>query len=117
MTSEISCEVDAHPRAHVKWWKDGAIVSKEGRKIHKHEKGGKTMHKLVIEHTRKEDLGTYTCKAANDLGEASKDVILTGAPAKPVLNHGEDRHTQKAHMVRWRVQSFSPITEYLVSWS
>uniref|UniRef100_A0A0C9RFS8 Ntm_2 protein n=1 Tax=Fopius arisanus TaxID=64838 RepID=A0A0C9RFS8_9HYME len=109
--SEISCEVDAHPHAHVKWFKNGNVVPQD-EKLHHHEKNGKTLHKLIIEHTRKEDLGTYKCKATNDLGEASKDVVLTGAPAKPVLNHGKDRHNQKAHMIRWRVQSFSPITEY-----
>ncbi|XP_015110266.1 neurotrimin [Diachasma alloeum] len=113
MMSEISCEVDAHPHGHLKWYKNGNIVSKVGT-THKHEKTstGKTLHKLIIEHTHKEDLGTYTCRATNELGDASKEVILTGAPAKPILNHGEDLNNQKAHMVRWRVQSFSPITEY-----
>ncbi|XP_063981455.1 neurotrimin-like [Diachasmimorpha longicaudata] len=113
MVSEISCEVDAHPHGHLKWLKNGIIVPKIGT-THKHEptSTGKSLHKLIIEHTHKEDLGTYVCRAVNELGEATKQVTLSGTPAKPVLNHGEDRQNQKAHMVRWRVQSFSPITEY-----
>lgn len=114
MTSELSCKVHGHPRAKVIWKKNGKqISSKKDKRMMTEDK---TIRAFIIENTSKHDLGNYTCTATNVMGEASKDIELTGRPAKPKFVGGEVNDDDSTLTIKWHVESFSPITQYLASY-
>jgi len=59
----LRCAVDANPPANIIWRKEGS------RKI----RGNST--ELVFDVVEKEDAGGYYCKAANELGRRSSEVV------------------------------------------
>lgn len=108
--SEMTCIVHAHPHAKVTWFKG----DKEVKHIkHVPNKDDKTRRTIMISHTTVEDLGTYHCKAVNELGSAiSGNIRLSAAPTKPVFEVGEVDGT--IITLKWKVDSHSPIKEYEV---
>ncbi|XP_057323322.1 neural cell adhesion molecule 1-B-like isoform X1 [Microplitis mediator] len=110
LTSELTCKVHAHPRAKVTWMKNGKQVSgKKDKKLHPEDKSSRV---LVIEHTEEHDLGAYTCVASNPMGEATKEIILTGNPAKPKFVGIDNKDDEKTVVFKWKVKSYAPIKEY-----
>ncbi|KAK0168974.1 hypothetical protein PV327_002730 [Microctonus hyperodae] len=109
-TTQLTCKVFAHPRAKVSWFKDQKEIKNKKDKRILHE--DKAMRTLTIEHTTKHDLGTYTCVATNQLGEVSKEIIVTATPAKPKFIGGEIADDETTIILKWHVESFSPILEY-----
>lgn len=112
-TTQLTCKVFAHPRAKVVWLKDQKEIKNKKDKRILHE--DKAMRTLTIEHTTKHDLGTYTCVATNQMGEVSKEIIVTATPAKPKFIGGEIADDETTIILKWHVESFSPILEYKVS--
>ncbi|XP_076236984.1 lachesin [Calliopsis andreniformis] len=108
--SDLTCIVHAHPHAKVTWYKNQKEVLPEPRRIEM--KGDKSRHVLKILHTEQEDLGVYTCKAENRMGSAEKMIHLTGAPSQAVISGGEMTKTATGLHLKWRLESYSPITEY-----
>lgn len=74
--SRLICNVHAHPRAKVTWFKDQQEVSPKKGSVE--IKVNKTRHILEIPHTKKEHLGNYMCVAENELGRTEKIIFLTG---------------------------------------
>ena len=74
--SRLTCNVHAHPRAKVTWFKDQEEVLPKKGSIE--IKVNRTRHILEILHTKKEHLGNYMCVAENKLGRAEKIISLTG---------------------------------------
>lgn len=92
--------------------KNGKPVSgKKDKKLHSEDKSSRV---LVIEHTEEHDLGAYTCVATNQMGEATKEIILTGNPAKPKFVGIDNKDDEKTVVFKWKVKSYAPIKEYKV---
>lgn len=109
--SELTCVIHAHPAPRVHWYKDQKEIRNQTGKIE--IKTEKNHHSLKILHTEQEDLGKYTCVAANDLGRTEKTLVLTGAPSQAAIFGGELARTENNGLIlKWKVQSYSPITEY-----
>ncbi|XP_076641151.1 neurotrimin isoform X2 [Halictus rubicundus] len=108
--SELTCVIHAHPAPRVHWYKDQKEVRPQAGKIEM--KTEKNHHILKILHTEQEDLGKYTCVAVNELGKTEKIFVLTGAPSQASIFGGEVTRTDKGLILKWKVQSYSPITEY-----
>ncbi|XP_017794440.1 PREDICTED: neurotrimin-like isoform X1 [Habropoda laboriosa] len=120
--SWLTCIVHAHPHAKVVWLKDEEeVVPKKGSiEI----KGNKTKHVLEILHTEKEHFGNYTCVAENKVGRAEKTISLTGnflvplkrrfesLPSQAIISGGEMARTATGFILKWQLESYSPITEY-----
>ncbi|XP_029055935.2 neurotrimin-like [Osmia bicornis bicornis] len=108
--SRLTCNVHAHPHAKVTWFKDQEqVIPKKGSiEI----KGEKIRHVLEIIHTEKEDFGDYTCVAENEMGRAEKTISLTGLPSQAIISGGEMTKTASGLILRWQLESYSPITEY-----
>lgn len=108
--SELTCVIHAHPAPRVHWYKDQKEVRNQTGKFEIRTE--KNHHTLKILHTEQEDLGKYRCLAVNELGKTEKTLVLTGAPSQAAIFGGEVTRTDRGLILKWRVQSYSPITEY-----
>ncbi|CAK9804137.1 Opioid-binding protein/cell adhesion molecule homolog [Anthophora quadrimaculata] len=108
--SWLTCIVHAHPHAKVMWLKDQEEVLPEKDRIE--IRGNKTKHVLDILHTEKEHFGNYTCVAQNKMGRAEKTISLTGLPSQAIISSGEMTKTANGLILKWQLESYSPITEY-----
>ena len=108
--SELTCIVHAHPHAKVTWYKDRSEIHPEMGTIEMKEE--KSRHTLRILHTEQKDLGVYTCVAKNRMGQGQKAISLTGAPSQASIYGGEMTKTANGLILKWRLESYSPITEY-----
>lgn len=108
--SELTCVIHAHPAPRVHWYKDQKEVRNQTGKIEIRME--RNHHILKILHTEQEDLGKYTCVAVNELGRTEKTLVLTGAPSQAAIFGGEVTRTDRGLILKWKVQSYSPITEY-----
>ncbi|XP_074094926.1 opioid-binding protein/cell adhesion molecule [Cotesia typhae] len=108
--SELKCKIHAHPRAKVTWSKNGKpVTGRKDKKLHSEDKNSRV---LIIEQTDNNDFGSYVCTASNTMGEASKEIILTGTPAKPKWVGMDRLDDEKTIVFKWKVKSYSPIKEY-----
>lgn len=108
--SRLTCIVHAHPHATVTWLKDKQEVLPKKGSVE--IRSNKTKHYLDILHTEKEHFGNYTCVAENKLGRAEKSIILTGLPSQAIISGGEVSKTSTGLLLKWHLESYSPITEY-----
>ncbi|XP_015603689.1 opioid-binding protein/cell adhesion molecule homolog isoform X2 [Cephus cinctus] len=106
--SQLTCIVHAHPHANVTWFKNKKHIDPKDRIFMKNN-GSK--HTLVLKRTTNDDFATYTCQASNALGTTSRNVTLTGVPTKARFSGGEVANDTTL-ILKWQLQSFSPITEY-----
>lgn len=105
---EITCTVHAEPKATVSWYKNGQPVARNNR-ISMTVVNNK--HTLQITNMNQEDFGSYTCRAANELGSVHKAITLSGSPTKPKVKIGVS-NDGKSPEITWTVESYSPISEY-----
>ncbi|EZA50343.1 Lachesin [Ooceraea biroi] len=113
--SEMTCIVSAYPEAIITWYKgDKEIMHKKGSIVMHHGvmKNNKTKHVLKVLHTLPRDFGEYKCRAQNTIGQDTKSIILTGAPSQPKLTGAEMTNDDMAIILKWRLESYSPINEY-----
>ncbi|XP_076375756.1 opioid-binding protein/cell adhesion molecule homolog [Megalopta genalis] len=108
--SELMCVIHAHPSPRVHWYKDQKEVQAQAGKIEM--RTDKNRHILKILHTEEQDLGKYKCVAVNNLGKTEKIFTLTGAPSQAAVFGTEVTRTDRGLILKWRLQSYSPITEY-----
>nr|ARK20015.1 venom protein [Ampulex compressa] len=110
LESDLICIVHAHPEARVMWYKDQKeIIPKKGRTALKRKENN---HTLKIMHTTEQDFGVYTCRAMNNIDQASKTITLTGAPSQAIIYGGEMTKDDTGITLKWQLESYSPITEY-----
>lgn len=109
--SELTCVVHAHPPARVHWFRDAKEVIRP--QPGKYElRTEKNHHILKILHTEDKDLGKYFCVATNEIERTKKTFVLTGAPSQAMIFGREVTRTDRGLILKWKVQSYSPITEY-----
>ncbi|KAL6439135.1 hypothetical protein ACFW04_003829 [Cataglyphis niger] len=113
--SEMTCIVSAHPEAAIKWFKDNKEVTHKKGSIVMHHgvmKNNKTKHVLKIIHTSMQDFGEYKCRAQNIIGQNTKSINLTGVPSQPRISGAEMTNDDAGIILKWHVESYSPIKEY-----
>ena len=71
---ELVCNVHAHPKATVQWFKNSIILTDDKIKLEEHGH----RHTLTIPSISTEDFGNYTCRAKNIHGEASQILEVSG---------------------------------------
>ncbi len=86
------------PRLRVDWLRNGKPIQASNRMSTLHDFG---FVALDLKYSRKDDEGTYTCRAINDLGEANITANLKVVPSKEGV-YGETMHgealTKIAHL-------------------
>ena len=94
----------------VLWYKETMKLI-EGERLHTEQIGD--TYKLTINKMRLQDYGDYYCKASNPLDkEESSPVVVTGAPARPILT-GDTRSSELyGYLLAWSVQSFYSILQH-----
>ncbi|XP_031832963.1 protein amalgam [Nomia melanderi] len=112
--SNLTCKVYAHPAARVRWFKNQKEIQPEPRRIEL--KTVKPLYTLKIADTKEQDLGEYKCVAENKFGQAEKSIVLTGSPSEARIESGGAAKTNRGLILRWRLDSFSPITEYVLKY-
>ncbi|XP_077277932.1 lachesin isoform X2 [Temnothorax americanus] len=116
MESELTCIVNAYPEAIVTWHKDGKMLTHKKGSIVMHHgitmKGNKTKHVLKILHTSVRDFGEYKCRAQNTVGHDTKSIMLTGVPSQATVYGAEMTDDDAGIILKWRLESYSPISEY-----
>ncbi|XP_014471498.1 PREDICTED: limbic system-associated membrane protein-like isoform X2 [Dinoponera quadriceps] len=113
--SDMTCIVSAYPKAIIKWYKDNKeITQKKGLIIlhHGDMKDNRTKHILKILHTTEQDLGEYKCSAQNSIGLNYKSIKLTGTPSQAKPIGAEMTNDDTGIILKWRLESYSPINEY-----
>lgn len=115
--SEMTCIVSANPTAIIKWFKDGKeLIHKKGSiSLHHGAMKNNTLkikHVLKITHTSIEDFGEYKCTAENILGNETKYITLTGVPSQAKISSGDMTNDDKKIILKWHLESFSPISDY-----
>lgn len=70
-TTQLKCQVDGSPAPKIAWFKDGLLISAEGR--HRILANGRTLQVLTAQVA---DTGRYVCVAENEAGSAEKSFNL-----------------------------------------
>ena len=99
----------------VLWYKETMKLI-EGERLHTEQIGD--TYKLTINKMRLQDYGDYYCKASNPLDKGeSRAVVVTGAPARPVLA-GDSRSSEMySYVLAWAVQSSYNILQHeIIYW-
>ena len=96
--------------SQVLWYKETMKLI-EGERLHTEQIGD--TYKLTINKMRLQDYGDYYCKASNPLDkEESSPMVVTGAPARPLLT-GDTRSSELySYLLPWSVQSFYSILQH-----
>ena len=74
--------------------------------------GAARLHLLVIRSVLETDLGSYTCRATNELGSTELGFEVSGVPGALVLRKGPRTGTSDAFNFIWTAESYSPVVEY-----
>ncbi len=69
---ELVCVVHAHPRAEVRWLKDGVDVTERA------EEAVHNRHALRLRGLKEAEMGNYSCEAMNKWGDASGVIEISG---------------------------------------
>ena len=101
--------------AQVLWYKETMKLI-EGERLQTEQIGD--TYKLTISKMRLQDYGDYYCRASNPLDKGqSKAVVLTGAPARPLVA-GESRSSERySYLLVWGVRSAYDILQHeIIYW-
>ncbi|KAL1500967.1 hypothetical protein ABEB36_006377 [Hypothenemus hampei] len=71
-----------------------------------------TRYTLIIRNVTENDFGNYTCQAENDQGRSKKVIQLTGVPPPVKVVSPRTGKCKDNYNISWEVESFTPITEY-----
>ncbi|XP_075211729.1 neurotrimin-like [Lycorma delicatula] len=109
LRADLSCNVNGNPDPKVEWYRDGIIVDDLPRivpaRIH-------DRHILIIRNVRTGDLGFYTCKAANGIGQGQQVIQLSGVANIAVFKKNIKQPGKYNYTLVWEVDSYSLINEY-----
>ncbi|CAG0913474.1 unnamed protein product [Notodromas monacha] len=114
--AELTCEISAQPRPIVQWLKDGVELDQETPHWTQSPADGSDIYTLELKNLKREHFGTYECQAVNDLGTDSKTIELSGVAHKAQFVSNPNGDKPDAYTLRWTVESFSPVTEYQLSY-
>ncbi|XP_026227940.1 neural cell adhesion molecule 1a isoform X9 [Anabas testudineus] len=116
--ANISCEVEAHPRASVVWFRDGfQLPSANTTSVTIYNTP--SISYLEINPDSQNDFGTYNCTATNVMGTDSKEFILIQAdvPSSPKIQRVEPfSSTAVVHFTEPDALGGVPLIKYRVQW-
>ncbi|KAM9729273.1 neural cell adhesion molecule 1a isoform 8-T8 [Menidia menidia] len=116
--ANISCELDAHPRASVVWFRDGfQLPSPNATNIKIYNTT--TTSYLEITPESQNDFGSYNCTASNEMGSESKEFLLIQAevPSAPEIQNVEPfSSTAEIEFEEPDSMGGVPIIKYRVEW-
>ncbi|KAM4544748.1 neural cell adhesion molecule 1a isoform 6-T6 [Odontesthes bonariensis] len=116
--ANISCELEAHPRASVVWFRDGFQLpspNATNMKIY----STPTISYLEITPVSQNDFGSYNCTANNEMGTESKEFLLIQAevPSAPEIQQVEPfSSTAVVEFEEPDSMGGVPIIKYRVEW-
>jgi hypothetical protein len=109
--AELICIINAKPEPIVTWFKDGTKLDFD--EIYwAQAKQEKNQYKLLLRNLKRDQFGTYLCRAMNSVGVSEGVIELSGMANKVHFKsdpNGRHAHTYK---LTWTVDSCSPILEY-----
>lgn len=77
MEAELTCRIHAYPRPTIVWHRAGKkLVLANNTRISIHDL--EINSTIIINHTKKDNLAQYTCRATNELGFQEGNIELTG---------------------------------------
>ncbi|KAI8485784.1 hypothetical protein Bbelb_364940 [Branchiostoma belcheri] len=81
----FECEVTGSPTPAVTWYKDGQPLVEDGDHIHYESRDDGTFLLTIID-VQNQDVGTYTCRASNSVGDVvtHADLLVSGENCTPV---------------------------------
>ncbi|XP_014220318.1 Down syndrome cell adhesion molecule-like protein 1 [Trichogramma pretiosum] len=114
--AQLDCRVTSWPEARLDWLLDGEPLARSQRLLRYKQEAAQEdnsqIHSLVIRSVRAQDLGTYTCRATNELGAAEATSELSGLAKPPLLKRELRASSANSVNFIWEVDSYSPIVEY-----
>lgn len=108
---ELVCNVHAMPRPNVVWTKNNNPINAEDHANIEIKKMGHK-HTLSIETVNKEDYGTYNCEAKNSLGEAKKELEISGNAKAAKFSSDSSGEEETTYNLEWSAMSYTPITGF-----
>ncbi|KAG5892024.1 hypothetical protein JTB14_024464 [Gonioctena quinquepunctata] len=108
---QIDCKVSSDPQATVTWLKGEVPVRLDSR-VQSLVDGDK--HTLLIMKVQRSDLGIYTCRAMNELGQGELAIQVSGVPNPGVFKRTEAKNVnaKNSYTLIWEVDSYTPVIEY-----
>ncbi|XP_050680436.1 obscurin isoform X3 [Leptidea sinapis] len=91
-TLRVRC--DGVPKPQVKWFRDGVELTNDERHTITTEVGGQVDSELDIKHFNQSDAGKYKALAANVIGEATTEAVISLAQLPPGFAHKLDRQKE-----------------------
>ncbi|CAH0718399.1 unnamed protein product, partial [Brenthis ino] len=102
MEAVLQCAVHDEPDAHIRWYKDGQLISSASRQYVVSTSGQHS--NLTVTPAVDEDFGTFTCEAENEQGKHNRSIELV---QRPVVENLEAEGTK----LSWTVHSHQPLQE------
>lgn len=116
--ARLECLVVAYPEAHLDWYLENEKVIRTQRVMRYKQDttlddgSPAQLHSLVIRSVQSKDLGHYTCRANNELGQSEASLELSGVAKPPLLKKEIRSSSSNSYNFIWEVDSYSPIVEY-----
>uniref|UniRef100_H3DQE6 Neural cell adhesion molecule 1a n=1 Tax=Tetraodon nigroviridis TaxID=99883 RepID=H3DQE6_TETNG len=116
--ANVSCEVEAHPRASVLWFRDGLqLPNANTSNVKLHSSPGLSF--LEVTPDFQSDFGSYNCTATNEMGTESKEFLLIQAevPSVPDIKKVEPfSSTAMIHFKEPASVDGVPVLRYRLEW-
>lgn len=118
--AELHCEYETSTDSRVIWYKGDEqlpIAPDTRSKFYVTSvspRNGKNSSLLMVNKVKKSDLGQYTCKVENIIGQQNVNITLTFVPEPPTLQLIErDGDFTVSH---WHIRSLQPLTEVMLKY-
>ncbi|XP_031788314.1 neurotrimin isoform X2 [Nasonia vitripennis] len=116
--ARLECLVVAYPEARLDWYLENEKVVRSQRVLRYKQDtsledgSAAQLHSLVIRSVQPRDLGHYSCRASNELGQSEASLELSGVAKPPLLKKEIRSSSSNSYNFIWEVDSYSPIVEY-----
>lgn len=109
---ELVCNVHAHPKPTVKWFKNTMELTDETAQLEQHGH----RYTLNLPTVDESDLGNYTCRAQNQLGKAERILEVSGKAGFAKFTSKQKGTEPTTFLLEWKSESSTPITAFELRW-
>jgi len=110
----VMCVLHSHPKATVKWTRNGEPLDINTRGIKIESQANH--HSVTVESVEEGYLGQYGCHAANVYGTHSKYIEISGVPKPPTYTSSEISPQRDSYTLSWSTESHTPVDTFRVSY-